>query len=507
MEKTMPGPKKDVFVDIVVIGAGLTGLMYAHVARQKGYRVALLEKHFKVGGYATNFMRAKRSLVFDCSQHKITGIGPTGNVRNALQRAKLWDKITFEPYQDLSTIRIAGKQYELPAPYPELKAYLYETFPNSATGLDTFFNDVETHGRQNYMFARMALGEYELDRDLLGPSRQLSKITAKSYFNSLFKDEDLVTIFSSIAVNLGAVAQEIDALYFLHFAFTFLTTGIGWVKGTSQSLSNTIAEAYEDNGGEIYLRESAESLKIEQGQVQYVETSRYRFHSNQVVATCCPHIIHQISTPESLGPKFETNLNKLKFGYGNFTVYLALDQSPESLGFTRSEYLIENPNTQHRTEEELAGDDRYQNFTIGLTNYHYLDPKMGPIVQIIVLDHKGPWFELDRKSYKEEKERVANILVSRMIKEFPQLEGHITYQEASTPKTNHRYTHSPEGSAFGYKALPGRNLRFLQRPKVDGLSFVGTWVSGAGYEPALCLGFTHAYLLPDKEQDSLALAG
>ena len=502
----MAGTKKDVFVDIAVIGAGLTGLMYAHVARQKGYRVALIEKHFKVGGYATNFSRAKRTLTFDCSQHKITGIGPEGNVRNALERCGLWDKIPFEYYQGLSTVRIAGKQYELPASYPDLKSYLYATFPQSKVGLDTFFHDVETHGYQNYMFARMALGEYELNRDLLGGSRQLSKITAKTYFESIFADRDLIIIFSAIAANLGAVAQEIDALYFLHFAYTFLTTGTGWVTGTSQSLSDTIAKTYEDNGGEIYLKESAESLVIENQEVQYLDTNRYRFHTNQVVATCCPHIVHQIATPGSLGPKFQSQLDKLEFGYGNFTVYLGLDQSPESLGLTRSEYLLENPATQHRTSEAIQGDERYNDFTVGVTNYHYLDPKMGPIIQIIALDHKGPWFELDRKSYKQEKARIAELLVQRVLREFPQLEGHIAYQEASTPKTNHRYTNSPEGSAFGYKALPGRNLRFLQRPKVNGLSFVGTWVSGAGYEPAICLGFTHAYLLPEKQAQPMALA-
>lgn len=496
----MPKPKKQIETDIVVIGAGLTGLMYANVARQKGYRVALVEKHFKVGGYATNFVRAKRSLVFDCSQHKITGIGPHGNVRNALIRAGLWDKLQFEYYTDLTTVRVGGKEYRLPAAYSPLKQYLLEQFPASKKGLTTFFSDVESHGRQNYMFARMALGEYELNRELLGGSRKLSKRTAKEYFESLFCDEDLVIIFSAIAVNLGAVAQEIDALYFLHFAFTFLSTGAGWVKGTSQSLSDTLSNEFRKLGGEIFLKQCVEHIEVQNDEIQWVDTTRYRFHTKRVVATCCPHLLPKLTDPGVLGDRFENNLSKLEFGYGNFTVYLGLDQAPESLGVTRSEYLIESKSTAWRTHEELHSDARYDKFTLALTNYHYLDSAMGPILQIIVLDHKGRWFDLSRSDYKVEKERVTELLVERMLEEFPQLRGHITYRESSTPKTNQRYTNSPEGSAFGYKAIPGRNLRFLQNPKVQGLSFVGTWVSGAGYEPAICLGFTSAYLLPNKEE-------
>ena len=82
-----PRQKRELDADIVVIGAGLSGLMYGIVAAQKGYRVAVVEKHFKPGGYATNFARERQKYVFDCSLHKITGLGPEGNMRNALIRA------------------------------------------------------------------------------------------------------------------------------------------------------------------------------------------------------------------------------------------------------------------------------------------------------------------------------------------------------------------------------------------------------------------------------------
>jgi len=43
--------------DIVVIGSGLAGLTSANMLARYGYRVLLLEQHYKLGGMATWFKR------------------------------------------------------------------------------------------------------------------------------------------------------------------------------------------------------------------------------------------------------------------------------------------------------------------------------------------------------------------------------------------------------------------------------------------------------------------
>lgn len=43
--------------DIIVIGSGIGGLTAAARLSKLGYKVGLFEKHFLLGGYATNFKR------------------------------------------------------------------------------------------------------------------------------------------------------------------------------------------------------------------------------------------------------------------------------------------------------------------------------------------------------------------------------------------------------------------------------------------------------------------
>lgn len=493
-----PRQKRELEVDIVIIGAGLSGLMYGIVAAQKGYRVAVVEKHFKPGGYATNFARERQRYVFDCSLHKITGLGPQGNLRDALKRAKLWDKLEFHFYGQLSCIVVGERRYEIPADPAELRRRLLAWFPASRAGVEQFFEDMNTHGRQNYMFARMALGEYALERQLLERSRELSRMRAKAYFSTLFQDPDLVLIFSTLAINLGVVAEDADALYYLHFAYTFLTQGAAYVTGSSQSLSNALAAELERLGGGVYLKERVEAVAVSDGAIASVETRTCLFRTASVVATCAPQVLESVVHPAgALGTGFRSKLESLELGYGAFSVYLALDTPPARLGLEQSEYLVSDSEVRDLAPEERESDARYLRLPLGITNYHKLDPSLGCIVVMTVLDHAARWFELEKPEYKREKARVMALLLERALRSFPGLAGHILMQEASTPRTNQRYTSSPGGSAFGFKAVPGRNVRFLQRPAVRGLSFCGTWVSGAGYEPALCLGFTQATLLPD----------
>lgn len=93
------------------------------------------------------------------------------------------------------------------------------------------------------MLARMALGEYEIDASLFYESKQLSKISTYDYLTRYFTDKQLITLLCSLAINLGVEAVEADALYFLHFAYTFLFTEKRYIKGSSQALSDALADA------------------------------------------------------------------------------------------------------------------------------------------------------------------------------------------------------------------------------------------------------------------------
>ncbi|MBX3304664.1 MAG: NAD(P)/FAD-dependent oxidoreductase [Nitrospira sp.] len=488
-------------VDEVVIGAGLTGLVYANVAASNGLKVAVIEKHTRPGGYATNFMRkgANGKYVFDCSLHKITGLGVNGNLQNALERSGLLEHIDFHYYQDLTTFILGNTRITLPSDGISALRELKRCFPKESAGLDKFFSDIQRIGYFNYMFARMALGEYSLeDPNVLVEGRKLSRISTYQYFTELFKDPTLITLLCAIPINLGVEAYEADALYFLHFAYTFFMTDKGYVKGSSQKLSNTLAEELKKRGGELFLNNALVKIDLQNTKVVGVQTSKQRFMTNHVVFTGCPNQIVNLVPFDMAMDDFHKKLAKLHFGLGAFIVYLGLLVPPSQIGITEPDYLIADEGYLGCAEEVGISDIRYQRWPLSISNYHALDPNYGFVVQLEMLEQQDDWFELSCDDYKAKKRLVAEKVIDRASRYFSGLKEVIDFMDVSTPRTNMKYTNSGGGSSFGYKPKPGRNVRFLQNPPIEGIQFVGTWVSGAGYEPAMCLGFTAATLRSRK---------
>jgi phytoene dehydrogenase-like protein len=487
-------------VDEVVIGAGLTGLVYANVAASNGMKVAVIEKHTKPGGYASNFMRKGKSgkYVFDCSLHKITGLGANGNLQNALERSGLMEHIAFQYYQQLTTFILGDTRIILPSDGISAFKELKRCFPEESAALDKLFQDIQSIGHFNYMFARMALGEYSVDPDMLVEGRKLSRITTYQYFTELFNDPTLLTLLCSIPINLGVEAYEADALYFLHFAYTFFMTDKGYVKGSSQKLSNTLADQFIKRGGSLFLGNQLLRFDLENKRVVGVETSRHRFKTNYVVFTGCPNQIVNLFPSNTVLDDFPKKLAKLRFGLGAFIVYLGLSVPPSQIGITEPDYLIADEGYLGCAAEVCNSDIRYQRWPLSVSNYHALDPNYGFVVQLEMLEQQDDWFDLSREDYKAKKQLLAEKVIERASRYFRGLKDVIDFMDVSTPRTNMRYTNSGGGSSFAYKPTPGRNVRFLQNPPIEGIQFVGTWVSGAGYEPAMCLGFTAATLRSRK---------
>lgn len=485
--------KKLITADEVIIGAGLTGLVYANVLAAKGRKVVVLEKHTKPGGYATNFSR-KSKFTFDCSLHKITGFGENGNLSNALERSGLAELINFHPYHHLTTFIIGERVIHLPADGDAFERKLYQEFEDQKNGLKQFFDDIKSHGFQNYMLARMALGEYQLDPSLLIDSKALSKITTYQYLTERFSDQQLISLLCSIVINLGVEAYEADALYFLHFAYTFIYTDKCYVKGSSQSLSDALAKELVNRGGELLNKEEINQIKVKDNKATGCISRRYNINADKMTFTGCPHQITQLLPRENLPTDFIKKLDKLEFGLGSFFIYLGLSVPPEQIGFTEQDYLICSEDYLSDAKEACHSDLRYSRWPLSISNYHALDPSYGYVIQLGVLDQQADWFKLNRSDYKARKKDIAQLLLARAEQYFPELKQHITYMDISTPKTNYKFTNSGGGSSFGYKPVPKRNMRFLKRPPVEQLQFVGTWMNGAGYEPAMCLGFTIATL-------------
>ena len=103
--------------DVIVIGGGLAGLSSALKLSQCGKKVAVFEKHFMAGGYATNFKRKDKEgnlYTFDVALHGIGGLLPDNAFYNHMNNINMIDKVLFLRKNETGTIYENGVEIDVP---------------------------------------------------------------------------------------------------------------------------------------------------------------------------------------------------------------------------------------------------------------------------------------------------------------------------------------------------------------------------------------------------------
>ncbi|TXI92568.1 MAG: NAD(P)/FAD-dependent oxidoreductase [Burkholderiaceae bacterium] len=483
--------------DAICVGAGITSLAFGAqlVQRYPGVRLLIIDKHSVPGGYATMFRRPKVNAVFDCSLHKLSGMGQHGNLYRILCDLGLDNELELHRSSDYFEANFPSRSFKLSNDIEGFQADLYREFPHEKIALEQFFSELAIHGRNGYYQFQMMDGSYEADfSQLRYAHRHLKHISVEQALNERFRDKDLCKLIAATGIYVGGFANDLGYLYFLHVLYATLTQGNAYVKGSSQRLSDLLVSKIERAGGKVLLNTNVHKvLSNTQDQVRGVLTSKGEFHAPRVYINASPHYALNVLFDEHPDlPQVRSKLQKLAPSRSTTTLYLTTDQAPESLGFESAESMLftadeewEPVSQSDDSTEMLAEQTYWRDSTLEVTNYHLLDAHGGPILCANVLDDIAHW--PDRKSplYKLKKARAQDALLQRLYAAKPDLQGHVNYLEVSTPRTYERFTNNTDGA--GYGAMVGTDLSghvFHHGFPIAGVQFLSAWVAGPSYEAA-----------------------
>jgi phytoene dehydrogenase-like protein len=505
--------------DVVIIGAGISGLTAAALLSRAGQKVLVVEMDSRPGGYLAGFRRL--DYRFDSAIHWLNQLGPKGLVTRMFDLIGTDHPVAIQ--QRLIKRYLTDRHDYLLTDDPDrMKADLIRDFPHEKEGIEKFFHAAYTIGKSFSVLGTISRANETMglvERILLGLRKFRFVIPFIKYvfytgdegvtkgLNKFFKDKRLHDIFAS----------EQDLLSCL--------VPIGWAyfgdyqsppRGGSQVFPEWLAHVVESCGGTISYRSKVSEVLLQDGKAVGV---RYRMKAKQedtevyckeVLACCDVETLYERMLPSDAVPNdLKERLRNAKLYSSSLTVSLALDCPAEQLGF-KGEMVYLSQSGIKRLDHS-SGDPHLTDISILAPSIH--DKSMAPdgcgtltLYIPAFFEQENNWrTETNEKgqlvrgeAYKQLKQEYADILIDRVEQLLaPGLRSHIVYCDIATPITHWRYSGNRGGTMMG--ARPGKEnmqakVAHYMTP-VKHLTLGGHWAELGGGVPVAVKAASNASLI------------
>lgn len=132
-------------MDYLIVGSGLSALVFGALMANSGKRVQILEAHEHPGGFGHSFTIGNK-YTFNAQLHYVWDCGEGETVNCVLKRLNLDKKVTFKRYDPdgFDHMRMPGYSLNIPSDSQVLIKRLSEKFPENIDQIRRFIEEVET---------------------------------------------------------------------------------------------------------------------------------------------------------------------------------------------------------------------------------------------------------------------------------------------------------------------------------------------------------------------------
>jgi len=298
------GLKKDQY-DVIIIGAGIGGLVCGCYLAKAGLKVLIIEKNNKVGGYVQSFERD--GFVFDTGIHTLVSCRDDGMLGRIINELNLKDKLKLIRVDPSDIIINAGYKVAIRNNINETINDLQDKFPKEAKNIENFFKFIEKAPYQTSFL-------------------QFKNNTFKDVLDLYFKDKKLRSILSVLLGNLGLPSYKVSALAAIALYREHLFDGGYYPLGGMQKLPDALKDKFIESGGEVSLSTKVIKIKVNKKNLEGVITDKNNFIKAKYIVSACDvtQTFLELIGEEYCNKKFIQNLKKLQPSISAFLVFLGI---------------------------------------------------------------------------------------------------------------------------------------------------------------------------------------
>jgi phytoene dehydrogenase-like protein len=446
--------------DVLIIGAGMSGLAAGIRLAYYDKRVCIVEKHYRVGGLNSFYNRGKRN--FDVGLHAMTNYVPKDVKLTPLPKLLRQLKLKREDFalcpQRMSAIKFPDKTLRFNNDLEFFTQNVVDNFPAQADNFQKLLKVIFEYNELN-LYAR--------------------PISAREVVDSIISDPLLIDmVFCPLMFYGNAQENDIEFGQFVIMFKGIYCEGFARPQAGVRQILDVLVRKYMGCGGELKIRRTVTSIQAENGRVESILLDNGEMLTADKILSSAGYV----ETMKLLSNYDPTGIED-KAGQLSMVEFITvLDKQPAEMGHETTIIFYNNSNRfNYRKPDEMV------NVSSGViccpNNFQYENPLPEGMIRITNLANFDLWNRLNEEEYRTQKAAWLETSLNEVVKLIPDFRDSIIFTDVFTPKTIHRFTGHVNGAVYGTPSKIKTGSTHLDNLFICGtdqgfLGIVGAMLSG-----------------------------
>ncbi len=462
--------------DVIIIGAGISGLVCGCYLSRAGMKVLIVEQHDKPGGYCTSFKR--RGFFFDAAAHSFGSYREGGNFRKILTELDIDTKLSIKRFDPSDIVISPDHKITFWNNIEKTKLDLITNFPEETTAIKNFIN---------YFSQKTPSNQFE--------SVKLKDQTFGTFLSSFFSNKKLITSISlPIFGNGGLPPSLMHAFTGTKIFSEFLIDGGYYPEGGIQKLPDAFSDFINRNKGDILYKRLVTGILHKNSTVTGVKLAdNETFTSKYVVSACdATQTFKNFFGKKIIDKRLLEKLDIMTPAISTFILYLGIDKPFKGLPPAGTNIW----HLPYYNLEEVYNSTNLCNFS--KAGAYML--RVSPDQRTIIAFFHAPF--RTREYWRLNKKILAQDFLTKIEQHIPDIKKHIVYLDAASPQTLHKYTLNYKGADYGWAPLLSQLFtpELRQNSLIERFYLTGHWTAQTHGIPGVAyLGYNTAKLILKRE--------
>ncbi len=451
--------------DVVIIGAGMSGLAAGIRLAYYEKKVCILEKHSRPGGMNSFYNLQGRQ--FDVGLHAITNYVKKGTKNTPLSKLLKQLKLKYEDFalceQKSSLISFPDVSLCFTNNFQTFEQEISDKFPSQK---DNFY-DLCKHISQ--------FNELNLNS---------TPVSAREVVSSFISDPLLVEmLFCPLSYYGSAKEDDMDFDQFVIMFKSIFMEGFARPETGVRQIINVLLKKYKACGGELRLKTGVKHINSRNGKVKSITLTNGNVLETKKILSSAGYVETMRLTGEKIQPDND-RIGKLSFVE---TIYV-LDREPTELGIDKAIiFYNDSKKFLYRKPDNMVD---LSSGVICCPNNFYFDNSLPEgMIRTTHIANFDLWDNPSSNDYRAQKIFWQKKSLKKICGVVPDFTSSMVFTDMFTPKTIKRFTGRLNGAVYGSP----RKIKNGKTP-VENLFICGTDQGFMGIIGAMLSGISMANL-------------